>query len=364
MFEGRISPRTDIYAMGIMMLQLLTGKVPFEGTIEALREQHLHQAIPLDELHASGIDPAIIEVIERATHKQPIFRYKTAHELHRALRSLSIDPIGARRELENLIESVSSESKPAAPPAASPKIPPFSSYGETIARVAAATRERKRAWIEAASTVDPLLPLPQLAEPSPPLTTPDLPMPAFPPDRPEPQDQPDPQDKPRALTAVAVCGIILAPLAAVSLLFDLYLALLPAHPSIPLPFGWKPLGLAGIAINLLLMALLLAACIAALRRRRWAQPALLAWAFAELICQTVMTLSGIFISVPHLSRRLSATFDGPAGAGDMGRSFAIFMSAPFALRWLLVTVLAIFLIRVLRLPRIKTALNGPSTELP
>jgi serine/threonine protein kinase len=361
MFEGRISPRTDIYAMGIMMVQLLNGKVPFEGTIEELREQHLHKPVPTENLAALGVDPALLEVIERATNKQPIFRYKTAQELHRALRALGLDLADARHDLQKLIATLRPGAKPptALPPGKEPVVPP-SSYAETIARVAAATRERKRTSLEAASALE--LPLP----PPSPLSIPR----ALPAAISLPVEmcqfatlefqQPLPA-RPRILTAVAIIGIILAPVAALSCAFDLYMTLIPAQQNVPLPAGWKLLGFTGIFVNLLLMTVLLAASIAAIRRRRWSRRALLAWAFAELISQTAVALAGVLIVVPFVAHRLYAisTYHSPQGADDFGRGFKILLSTPYALRWLLLTALALTLLRVLRLPRVKAALNLP-----
>src|SRR6185503_16907216 len=91
MFEGRVSPRSDIYALGILMFQALVGKVPFEGTFEDLRQKHQTQPLPLEKLREAGVPENVIDIVERATHKQLMFRYKTAHELGRAIIALGGD---------------------------------------------------------------------------------------------------------------------------------------------------------------------------------------------------------------------------------------------------------------------------------
>jgi len=105
MFEGRVSPRSDIYAMGIMIYHLLTRKVPFEGTLSEIRSQQLHNTVPLDALRAAGVTPGLLDIIERATDKQPAHRYQTAQELNGALTSLAIDKAAANVELKALIEA-------------------------------------------------------------------------------------------------------------------------------------------------------------------------------------------------------------------------------------------------------------------
>ena len=86
MFEGRISARTDVYAMGVMTYQLLAGNTPFAGSFHELRDKHLHEPLPTEVLRAAGVSPEVVEVVERATSKQPMFRYKTATDFARALR--------------------------------------------------------------------------------------------------------------------------------------------------------------------------------------------------------------------------------------------------------------------------------------
>ncbi len=95
MFAGRISPRTDVYACGIMLFELLTGRVPFIGTVNKVRDQHAKQELPFELLDTRQIHPAVVELIELATRKDPVFRYKNAERLRRAL----LDRVSSRERL-------------------------------------------------------------------------------------------------------------------------------------------------------------------------------------------------------------------------------------------------------------------------
>jgi len=86
--EGRsdVGPPADIYALGVVLFQMLTGRLPFEAdTPIGLALKHIREAVP----QLTAIDPtapaATQEVIERAMAKRPEARYPTAGHLARAL---------------------------------------------------------------------------------------------------------------------------------------------------------------------------------------------------------------------------------------------------------------------------------------
>ncbi|MCH9035577.1 MAG: hypothetical protein IID42_13930, partial [Planctomycetes bacterium] len=73
-------------ALGIMTFELLTGELPFTGTLEEVRQKHLHEPMRLEPLQRRRLDPAMIEVLQRATHKNAMFRYKSAQHFRSALK--------------------------------------------------------------------------------------------------------------------------------------------------------------------------------------------------------------------------------------------------------------------------------------
>ncbi|MEE9296581.1 MAG: serine/threonine-protein kinase [Phycisphaerae bacterium] len=146
MFEETISPRSDVYALGITAFELLTGDLPFTGTLEELRQKHLHEPLPLDPLRRRQVDAAIIEVLERAAHKNAMFRYKTAEHFGKALKAVITTDELLREgvaELQKLrTRSVDKESDAATTEA--PGHTPTSTYFDRLSEMAdekRATRE-------------------------------------------------------------------------------------------------------------------------------------------------------------------------------------------------------------------------------
>ncbi len=79
-----VGPATDIYALGILLYQALTGDVPFRGSTEAVMRAHLETPPPS---LGDRVPPAVDAVIARALAKQPRDRYASAGELAAALRA-------------------------------------------------------------------------------------------------------------------------------------------------------------------------------------------------------------------------------------------------------------------------------------
>ena len=73
--------RSDIYTLGIMFYEMLTGKVPFTGPnpFVIMNERLLNNPIPPREANPS-ISPELQEIIYRALERDPKKRYQSAHE--------------------------------------------------------------------------------------------------------------------------------------------------------------------------------------------------------------------------------------------------------------------------------------------
>lgn len=86
---GYVDEKSDIYSLGIVMYEMLTGRVPFDGDNPVnIALMHINgEMVPPSKLVA-GVPPALEHIILKCTDKYPVNRYASADELIEALNNL------------------------------------------------------------------------------------------------------------------------------------------------------------------------------------------------------------------------------------------------------------------------------------
>jgi|JI10StandDraft_1071094.scaffolds.fasta_scaffold01379_7 tRNA A-37 threonylcarbamoyl transferase component Bud32 len=86
---GPATVASDIYALGVVMFELLTGRLPFGGTLDAVFDAQLHQTIPApSSLVDEALDERADEIVAKATAKNPADRHADVAGFMYELRTL------------------------------------------------------------------------------------------------------------------------------------------------------------------------------------------------------------------------------------------------------------------------------------
>ncbi|MCB8983867.1 MAG: protein kinase [Ardenticatenaceae bacterium] len=98
-----VDHRSDIYALGVMLYEMLLGEPPFTGSSSAeIMAKHLNEPVPGIKGRLTAVPDALTSIILTAMAKDPAHRYQSATEMATALQSIGIEiqkstgPLGAR----------------------------------------------------------------------------------------------------------------------------------------------------------------------------------------------------------------------------------------------------------------------------
>jgi non-specific serine/threonine protein kinase len=103
--------RSDLYSLGIVLWEMLSGELPFQGSNAELVYQHQHASVPVDRL--AGVQQQIAPLLETLLEKDPAQRFQTPDDLLKALAIVtdSLDS-GHRLTKDELRSKVSSAASP------------------------------------------------------------------------------------------------------------------------------------------------------------------------------------------------------------------------------------------------------------
>ena len=136
-----VEATSDIYSTGVVMYEMLTGRVPFVGdTPVAVAMQHVQDPPPPITDFAPETPPAVVAVVMKALEKNPKNRFQSAREMADALMKAKdgkLDPASVALE--------SSGPRPAVKPPQQPaRMRELSPHGQGTARRAPVRRRRSR----------------------------------------------------------------------------------------------------------------------------------------------------------------------------------------------------------------------------
>jgi serine/threonine protein kinase len=141
-----LTPATDLYSLGVVAWELLTGQVPFDETDTpvAVLYRHVHEPVPSVRSVAPNVDEGIAEWLEKMLAKRPEDRFQSADEAWVTLEDVVLELLGPRWRREGrlalddeesharrTLTPASFDSVTADTPSSDPGEPPGEARGET-----------------------------------------------------------------------------------------------------------------------------------------------------------------------------------------------------------------------------------------